>query len=241
MRRNCFTLIELLVVIAIIAILASMLLPALSKSRDRALDIKCKSKLRELGIGACQYSLDNFDYAVPYYQTHNPGSLTVDRAGIKLFIDTRYWYYALQPYFNDAIGWQLNAGESSEERSRRNPMTNCQKNVNFKNVSNYGWNQYAGFTANYKNLTINYIRFPSRACYAADGVSGRLSESSTVPYPASVASGSYPMVFPHGNNANILYVGGNVDGLSWAEAGSVPAGFGSSYTVRNQMTYYFYK
>lgn len=64
-RPNAFTLIELLVVISIIALLISILLPALGAARDAARQVKCLSNLRQIGVGYRLYAQDYKDVVVP--------------------------------------------------------------------------------------------------------------------------------------------------------------------------------
>jgi len=65
MRHSAFTLIELLVVIAIIAMLAAILFPVFGRARDNARRVSCQSNMRQIGLGAMQYSSDYDDYVVP--------------------------------------------------------------------------------------------------------------------------------------------------------------------------------
>jgi prepilin-type N-terminal cleavage/methylation domain-containing protein len=78
LRRSGFTLIELLVVVAIIAIIASLLFPAIGRAKDKGKTTKCASNLRQLGLAVTMYEQDQ-----KYYPAAWPPPL---------------WYTQLQPY-----------------------------------------------------------------------------------------------------------------------------------------------
>ncbi len=107
MKMKQFTLIELLVVIAIIAILASMLLPALNQARGRAKTVDCTSNLKQIGGALVLYSSD--------YSYYPAANWTPE--GTKNY---QIWYHRIRPYLgsNDfSNDWKI-----ATESARKGPL-----------------------------------------------------------------------------------------------------------------------
>ena len=147
MKKSFFTLIELLVVIAIIAILASMLLPALNKARDKAKGIKCTSNCKQLGTGFAMYINDSDDMYPPRQWSPASGAGTWKRS----------WLYMLTPY----IGQQFIEDDSSTYAPlKQNSVFRCpslsQTQAGSYYSCGYGYNSNAFGNTDYGTPYTNY-------------------------------------------------------------------------------------
>lgn len=172
-RINIFSLIELLVVVGIIAILTSMLLPALNKTRETARAIQCVSQLRQIGQLESMYFNDNDGYNTP---------LRCDKTAFRTNSCTWLPYLLLLYQYNDTGTYWKNSCKVAKMINNNQTIARCPKRrlpdgdydaVYITATANSTWYNY-GMHYTYFSLdsveSIKYTKLkrPSHIIFAGD-------------------------------------------------------------------------
>jgi prepilin-type N-terminal cleavage/methylation domain-containing protein/prepilin-type processing-associated H-X9-DG protein len=199
MRKSkySFTLIELLVVIAIIAILASMLLPALAKARERAKAIECSGNQKQLGVMFALYADDHNDF--------------IDRKGYQGGRN-RQWGSML--YIFNYMKNSRSAFCPSNMRGVKLFEEITNGNYYSSEIKSYAFPERLGDetgTGSWAAVCVKNIKKPSIYFYILDGINSNNGDPSYVIYPLNTSASIY--VSSHNNQVcNCLFMDGHVNG-----------------------------